>query len=119
MSGGSASDRGKHGTARGHGGPSPLGEALGEFLRKHGLEGEVEGQAALSRWEDVVGERIAGVARPTGVARGVLFVEVESSAWLSELNLMRHDILRRLNAGEGGTVDRIVFRLAEERRSGS
>ncbi len=101
------------------GGPTPVGQALGEFLRKHGLEGEVEGQAALARWEEVVGERIAGVARPTGVSRGVLFVEVASSAWLAELTLMRHDILRRLNGGEGGKVDRIVFRLAEERRSGS
>lgn len=96
-------------------GPTPLGEALGDFLRKHDLEGEVEGQAALARWEGVVGNRIARVTRPTGIARGILYVDVSSSPWMSELNLMRHHILKRLNAGRsGGRVERIIFRLAEK-----
>lgn len=96
-------------------GPTPLGDALGAFLKKHGLEAEVHGQSALARWEEVVGERIAQVARPTGVGRGVLFVEVRSSAWMNELTLMRRDILARLNAGQGeARIERIVFRLAED-----
>lgn len=96
----------------GHG-PVPLGELLPGFLRKHGLEGEVEAQEALARWDEVVGPAIARVAHPTGVSRGVLFVEVRSSVWMSELNLMRRDILARLNAGEGGgRIRRIVFRIA-------
>ena len=93
-------------------GPVPLGDLLPGFLRKHGLEGEVEAQEALARWDDVVGPAIARVARPTGVSRGVLFVEVRSSVWMSELNLMRRDILARLNAGPGGgRIRRIVFRI--------
>ena len=103
-----SADEGAHG-------PTPLGEALGAFLKKHGLEAEVHGQSALARWDEVVGERIARVARPTGVARGVLFVEVRSSAWMNELTLMRRDILARLNAGQGeARIERIVFRLAED-----
>jgi len=101
---------------RGRGqGPTPLGEALGDFLRKHDLEQEVAGQAALVRWEEVVGGRIARVTRPTGIARGILYVDVASSPWMSELTLMRHDILARLNAGrKEGRVERIIFRLAED-----
>jgi predicted nucleic acid-binding Zn ribbon protein len=96
------------------GGPERLDELLGSFLKKHGLEDEVEGQAAVRDWDDIVGERIARVARPTGLSRGVLYVEVRSSAWMNELNLMRHHILARLNAGrERGRVERILFRLAE------
>jgi predicted nucleic acid-binding Zn ribbon protein len=96
-------------------GPTPLARALAEFLRKHDLEGEVAGQAALSRWDEVVGRRIAAVASPVAVARGVLYVEVRSSAWLSELDLMRKDILARINAGQReGRIERIVFRLAED-----
>ncbi len=96
-------------------GPTPLGEALGSFLQKHGLDREVKGQEALSRWDETVGDRIAEVTRAAGVARGVLFVEVASSAWMSELNMMKRDILARLNAGRDGVerIERIVFRLAE------
>lgn len=98
----------------GHG-PTPLGDALGAFLKKHGLDREVKGQEALGRWDDAVGDRIARVTRPAGVSRGVLFVEVSSSAWMSELNMMKRDILARLNAGREGPdrIDRVVFRLAE------
>lgn len=93
-------------------GPVPLSDVLPDFLRKHGLEGEVEAQEALARWETAVGSGIARVAQPTGVSRGVLYVEVRSSAWMSELNLMRRDILARLNAGlDRGRVRRLVFRL--------
>lgn len=101
-------------------GPTPLGDALGAFLRKRGLDREVKSQELLSRWGEVVGERIARVAQPSGVARGVLYVEVRSSAWMSELTLMKSELLRRLNAGAGqGRVERIVFRLAEDPESSS
>jgi predicted nucleic acid-binding Zn ribbon protein len=97
------------------GDPTRLGDALGAFLRKHGLDEEVAGQEAVERWAEVVGERIAAAARPTGMARGVLYVEVRSSAWMSELSTMRREILSRLNAGrKEGRVERIVFRLGED-----
>jgi predicted nucleic acid-binding Zn ribbon protein len=96
-------------------GPDRIGELLGGLFRKWGLQGELERQSALEQWDEIVGEGIARVTRPQGVARGVLYVEVRSSAWITELNLMRHDLLARLNAGRSeGRIERIVFRLAEE-----
>ncbi len=90
-----------------------MGNLLPQLVRKLGLAKEIARQDALTRWEQVVGERIAAVTETTAVSRGVLFVRVASSAWLSELNLMRQDILRRLNAGQGeGRVERIVFTLS-------
>lgn len=98
-----------------HDGAEKVGDLLGGLLRKLGLEKELAGQSAVARWEEVVGARIAAVARARNVSRGILFVEVRSSAWISELTLMRHDILKRLNAGEeAGRIDRIVFVLAED-----
>jgi hypothetical protein len=97
-----------------------VGEVLARLIRKLGIEGEVAAQGALERWDEAVGGRIAGVTRPRAVSRGTLFVEVRSSAWLSELNLMRRDIMVRLNAGagEGGRVEKIVFVLGEEPPAG-
>ncbi len=94
--------------------PDRVGNLLAEVLRKLGLDKELERQGALARWDGIVGERISAVTSAVAVSKGVLFVEVSSSAWLSELNLMRRDILERLNAGAGeGRVERIVFSLAE------
>ena len=96
-------------------GLQPLSKVLSNVLGELGLTKEVARQRALERWEAVVGERISAVSRATGVSRGILFVRVSSSAWLSELNLMRGDILRRLNAGQGDArIDRIVFSLEPE-----
>lgn len=94
--------------------PERVGDLLSGLFERLGIAGELAAQESLVRWAAVVGERIAGVTKPRGVSAGVLFVEVRSSAWLSELNLMRHEILRRLNAGRGeGRVERLVFTLSE------
>jgi predicted nucleic acid-binding Zn ribbon protein len=99
---------------KGHHDPERVGDLLPGLFERLGIAGELAAQESLVRWAAVVGERIAGVTKPSGVSAGVLFVEVRSSAWLSELNLMRHEILRRLNAGRGdGRVERLVFTLSE------
>ncbi len=96
------------------GAPEKVGDLLPDLLQRLGISREVAAQDSLARWATVVGDRIAAVTRARAVSSGVLFVEVRSSAWLSELNMMRHEILRRLNAGQGdGRVERIVFTLWE------
>ena len=91
-----------------------VGDLLPGLFERLGIASELAAQESLVRWGAVVGERIAGVTRPSAVSSGVLFVEVASSAWLSELNLMRHEILRRLNAGRSeGRVERLVFTLSD------
>jgi predicted nucleic acid-binding Zn ribbon protein len=62
-----------------------------------------------------MGDAIAGVTRARGVRDTTLIVEVRSSAWLMELNLMKGEILRRINEGrEEAPIERIVFVLSEK-----
>ena len=99
---------------RGEEGAKRVREILPGLLEKLGITKEVASQDALAAWESIVGPHIAEVTRATAVANGVLFVNVRSSAWLSELNMMKHELLRRLNAGQGeGRIDRIVLRLED------
>lgn len=101
-------------TDRRSGRPERVGGIVQGVLRAKGLAETVERASALPGWPDVVGPEIAKVAAPTGFDRGTLFVEVRSSAWLMELELMERRILARLNEGRrGGRFERIVFRLAE------
>ena len=87
-------------------------DILPGLLRRLGIAKEVASQEALAAWGPAVGPHIAAVTRATAVAHGVLFVSVRSSAWLSELNMMKRELLRKLNAGcTEGRIERIVFRL--------
>lgn len=99
------------GPSPGSHGPRKLGDLVGDFLDRHGLEAEVERQGVVEDWAEVVGSRIAEVTEPRSVSKGVLFVAVRSSAWLMELNMMKHEILQRLNEGRAPDrrVERIVF----------
>jgi predicted nucleic acid-binding Zn ribbon protein len=102
------------------GGASPpgferVGQVLTGYLDRMGLTEAVAGQEVLTRWEAVVGERVARVARASAISGGTLFVKVDSSAWLNELNFMRRELLARINAEmEGVRVERIVFTLSGE-----
>jgi predicted nucleic acid-binding Zn ribbon protein len=103
---------GRGGKGKGDRGMDRLGDVLGGYLEQWGVADEVRGQEVLERWPDMVGEGIAEVTRARAVARGVLFVDVRSSAWMNELDLMKHDLLKRLNAGAGAArVEKIVFSL--------
>lgn len=98
-------------------GPERVGDLLGSFLEGKGLRKAVSRVEALDDWDDRVGEAIAQVTRARGVRDTAIIVEVRSSPWLMELNLMKEEILRRLNQGrEDAPIERIVFVLAEKER---
>ncbi|MSR22026.1 MAG: DUF721 domain-containing protein [Gemmatimonadetes bacterium] len=104
----------------GPGAPERVGDVLTGVLGALGLTEALARQGAIVRWREVVGERIAHVAKAITVSSDVLFVQVDSSAWLSELSLMKQDILRRLNAGQKeGRIEKIVFTLSERSGKGS
>ena len=57
---------------------------------------------------------MAAVTHAKVVVEGALFVEVRTSAWLMELNMMKGDFLQRVNERLPETpLERIVFVLAE------
>jgi predicted nucleic acid-binding Zn ribbon protein len=97
------------------GGPEPIGQLVEGLLRSRGLAEGVERASVVPQWPDLVGPEIARVAVPVGFDRATLFVEVRSSAWLMELEMMERRILARLNEGRGrGRFEKIVFRLAPD-----
>ena len=96
-------------------GPVRVGEILDAFLDRAGVRVQLERTTALEEWPSRVGDAIARVTNPRSVSDGTMIVEVRSSAWLMELNMMRNDILRRVNEGrEQAPIDRIVFVLGEQ-----
>ena len=92
-----------------------IGAFLEGVLKKTGLEDQVRRAKVVDEWEGRVGEAIARVTRAQGVRDATLIVEVRSSAWLMELNLVKGEILRRVNEGrEEALIEKIVFVLSED-----
>ena len=87
---------------------------LSDVLDKHGVKEQVERMRVLELWAELVGEHVAAVTDAKGVSDATLFVEVRTSAWLMELNMMRADFLAKVNQHlEDVPLERIVFVLAE------
>jgi predicted nucleic acid-binding Zn ribbon protein len=99
---------------RAGGKPTPLGDVLSKVLEAHGLKDEVKRWEILELWPEIVGSHVASVTRAKGVDDATLFVEVRTSAWLMELNMMKGEFLGRVNERLPETpLERIVFVLAE------
>jgi predicted nucleic acid-binding Zn ribbon protein len=70
----------------------------------------VEAASVLTDWAERVGPQIAAVTEPLRVSEGTLFVAVSTSPWMMELNLMKAELMRHVNAGKKeGRIEQIVF----------
>lgn len=94
-------------------GPVRVGEMVEAVLDRKGLRDQVHRTGALEFWRDAVGGKIAEVTEPRSVSGTALIVEVRSSAWLMELDLMKVEILEKLNRElPESPIEKIVFVLA-------
>ena len=90
--------------------PEPVGGVVAALLDRLGIREQVERSATAARWEHVVGPHIAGVTTVGGVRSRTLYIEVAGAVWMLELNMMRKELLRRLNEDRRrGRLDTIVF----------
>ncbi|MBA3455171.1 MAG: DUF721 domain-containing protein [Deltaproteobacteria bacterium] len=101
--------------------PTSAARAVASALNFHGISDEIRGQRVLTEWAELVGPKIAQRTRPDGVTDRVLWVEVATSAWLHELNLLKPQLLKGLNErlGEPRLFDEIRFKLAGRNRRGA
>jgi len=98
----------------------PVAQLLETALRRFGLERRFEEFQVVGAWDSVVGEGVALHATATGIRDGVLFVDVDSSVWIQELQLLRGEIIERLNAHCGKAfVKQIVLSMERSSRQTS
>jgi len=69
-------------------------------------------RALLPLWEEAVGTRIATLARPISLERGLLLIGVPSMVWARDLEQREAELVARLAEKLGnGVVTRLTFRL--------
>lgn len=94
------------------------GDAVLAALDYHHIANEVRGERVVTEWTELVGPRIAQRTRPDRIVERVLWIEVATSAWLHELNLLKPQLLSGLleRLGEPSLFDDLRLRLAGNRR---
>jgi len=81
--------------------PHSLGEVLGDFLGRSGLNPRIQEQKILYSWDKAVGNAIAERTQPVSVRNRVLQVKVSNSVWMQELQFMKNLIIQRLQERTG------------------
>jgi Dna[CI] antecedent DciA-like protein len=91
--------------------PQPLGAAIEGLLDDQGWRTSAAVGSVFGRWEQIVGEALAAHTRPGGFTDGELLVIADSTAWATQVRLLRAQLIRRLNAElGGGTVTGVKVR---------
>lgn len=78
-----------------------LGAILQDWLQQRGVAERLEQYRAWQLWNEVVGPQIAARAQPSRIRNGVLEIKVDQPVWMQQLQLMKPQLLARLNARLG------------------
>jgi hypothetical protein len=91
--------------------PQPLSMAIEGLLDDQGWRTPAAVGSVFGRWEQIVGEALAAHTRPGGFTDGELLVIADSTAWATQVRLLRAQLIRRLNSELGnGTVTGVKVR---------
>lgn len=88
--------------------PQAIGPALKGLFRQLGITKKLQGYDVITGWETIVGKKIASVTAPLRVSNGVLFVEVKTGAWRTELSMRKQEILERIHRHVGKKILRDI-----------
>ncbi|MBI1175923.1 DUF721 domain-containing protein [bacterium] len=91
----------------------PTGEIVGKVLKKLRLDQRQAETEIVKVWNHLIDPNLTAHAQPSGVHKGTLFVNVDSSPWLDEIvRYRRKEILTRLQTAFGREmIQRISFRV--------
>lgn len=95
-------------------GPEKLAKAIGRAMRDLDMGARVQESRAMALWPVIVGEVTAARTRPLHVNRGTMVVAVASSAWATQLSLLKTRYLEALAREVGANVVRdLRWRVAD------
>ena len=71
---------------------------LNQLLGQPGVGEQITRHQAWLVWDQLVGETIAARARPLKLRKGVLEVQVDHPVWMQQLQMMKPQILEKIEA---------------------
>lgn len=86
--------------------PQPLGRNLDRLVADRGWEVDLAVGGVIGRWAQIVGAEVAAHCTPESFEDGTLVVVTDSTAWATQVRLLRSDLLRRIAEDLGAGVVR-------------
>jgi predicted nucleic acid-binding Zn ribbon protein len=76
--------------------PRGLGDTIASLTAQLGWNSPLSQSELLASWREIAGDETANHSSPAGIDEGVLTVHCESTAWATQLRLMRVDIMTHI-----------------------
>ena len=80
-----------------------LKNALHALIKKNGIEKPIDQSRTLSAWQEIVGKKAGENTEATGIESGILTIRSSNPVWRQELQLIKTDLINKLN-GETGKI---------------
>ncbi len=93
----------------------PMSAILPGVLRDKNWERQLDLHSIFPKWQELVDEETARYAVPRKIVRGILWIEVENSIWLQQLQYKKVVLLDTINAFlKKSSIKDIRFTLPSE-----
>lgn len=76
--------------------PRGLGDVIGAMTTELGWDSPLAQSELIDKWAELAGEETAKHSNPVGIENGILTVQCESTAWATQLRLMRVEIMSHI-----------------------
>ncbi|MBI1821890.1 MAG: DUF721 domain-containing protein [Nitrospirae bacterium] len=87
----------------------PITSILKPLLKRYGLEAQMQVYTLIDQWETFVGPQIASHTLPYQLKFKKLFLYVDSSAWMNQLNYLKQELTDKINKVAGEPWVREIF----------
>ncbi len=89
--------------------PKPIGELIDQLVsQRDWKDGLSEGEIFV-RWREVVGEEIATKCEPIEIKNEKLLIQCTSTAWATQLNLIKNQLLESIQNVAPGIKELEIF----------
>lgn len=96
---------------------SLLAEELDVLLKRLGSESTTVVFGVFGNWHELVGETVAQHALPIRLESGRLLVEVDEPVWATQVRFLESEIIGKLSASTGNTINGIDVRVKRNPRT--
>lgn len=77
--------------------PRGIAEVMGALTSGLGWDSTLARSDLLSSWQEIVGAETAEHSTPVSIEEGTLTIQCDSTAWATQLRIMRADIITRIS----------------------
>ncbi|MGC1207516.1 MAG: DciA family protein [Ornithinimicrobium sp.] len=84
--------------------PAALGDEVQALIAGRGWDADVQVGSVVGRWPVIVGDQVASHVEPVSFEGTVLTVRADSTAWATQMKLLTHSILTRIETEVGTDI---------------